>query len=82
MFAGLRHDDRIELLAAQYTTKTNGSYTCTLCKRLCRDKYSAKLHLDSVHFSPAEGYPCDICTKTLKSYNGLMAHKTNYHKHL
>lgn len=78
MLAGLRHDERMEMLTVQYMTKTNGSYTCTICNRVCRDKYSAKLHLD-VHFAPEEGYSCDLCAKVCKSYNSLMAHKTKYH---
>ena len=80
MIAGLRHDERLQLLADQYSTKANGSYTCNICHKVFRDKYSIKMHLDSVHFTPEEGYSCDLCGKHCRTYAGLNCHKTNCQK--
>ena len=65
------------MLAVQYSTKIGGKYSCTICHKEFRDKYSIKVHLDGVHFAPEEGYFCDICGKHCKTYAGLKCHKTS-----
>ena len=80
MIAGLKHDMRLETLAAEYSTKIGGKYSCIVCHKECRDKYSMKVHLDSVHFAPEEGYSCDVCGKHCKTFASLRWHKTNCQK--
>ena len=80
MIAGMRYDERLQMLADQYSTKANGSYTCSICSAVCRDKYRIKVHLDSVHFPPEEGYSCEFCGKHSKTYAGLVCHKTKCQK--
>ena len=53
---------------------------CTLCGKVFRDMYNAKMHLDSKHFPAVNGYSCDICNKKCKSKAALSSHLTLYHR--
>ena len=77
---GFGQEERLQLLLEQYMTKGNGSYTCAVCGKISRDKYNAKLHLDSCHFPPDEGYSCEVCYQVVKTLKALNHHKAKCHK--
>ena len=68
------------MLADQYMTKENGIYICTICSKQLRDKEKARLHLDSCHFPPEEGYSCELCYQVVKTLKAMEYHKSKYHK--
>ena len=74
----------LEELANQYIIRNEADKTlprqCTLCGKLFRDMFNAKMHLDSAHFPSANGYFCEICNKPSKSRSSLSKHYANYHK--
>ena len=80
LFVGLGHEARLQMLAEQYLTKVNGSYLCSICSKNCRDKYNARLHLDTCHFPPEDGYSCEVCFQVVKNLKALIYHKSKYHK--
>lgn len=71
---------RLDVLAGNYLEKTGMYYNCTVCGHPCRDKFAAKLHLESKHFPTVNGYECEICSKTFNTKNAFKIHKSMEHR--
>lgn len=71
---------RLDVLAGNYLEKTGMYYNCTVCGQTCRDKFAAKLHLESKHFPTVDGYECEICSKTFNTKNAFKSHKSTEHR--
>ena len=72
--------DRLDKLGAQYLTEENGAYKCIICERVCRQKFSAKLHVESKHFPTEKGYFCAQCIRHFNTFSALKNHNHLYHK--
>ena len=75
------NEPRLEELAQNYLVRDNYLYKCTICGKSAKDKYAAKMHLESKHFPTIDGYACEICRKLFNTKNAYNTHKTNLHKH-
>eukprot|EP00092_Neocalanus_flemingeri_P095656 GFUD01121704.1.p1 GENE.GFUD01121704.1~~GFUD01121704.1.p1 ORF type:complete len:316 (+),score=78.46 GFUD01121704.1:62-1009(+) len=67
----------------QYTRKdlTTGKHVCTLCSNFSHT-YQANVrnHIESKHFPGTFVYTCQLCGKQSPSHQGLLKHKSKWHK--
>ena len=56
-------EERMEMLAVENLEKNEfmNIYTCKICSRQFKRKFTAKLHVESKHFPSINGYYCKLC---------------------
>jgi len=67
----------------QYTTKdlATGKHICTLCTSFSHSaQANVRNHIESKHFPGTFVYTCQICGKQSPSHQGLLKHKSKWHK--
>jgi len=75
------NESRLDELAAEYLSRTDqGYYRCRVCSKDSKDKYAAKMHLESKHFPTINKYNCDLCGKCFNTKNAFNTHKSMIHK--
>lgn len=73
------NEARLEVLARNYLDKQDNMYICTICSRSAKDRYAAKMHLESKHFPTEGAYSCDLCGKYFNTKNAYNTHKSYQH---
>lgn len=73
------NEARLEELARNYLDKQDNMYICTICSRSAKDRYAAKMHLESKHFPTEGAYSCDLCGKYFNTKNAYNTHKSYQH---
>jgi len=67
----------------QYTTKDphSGKHVCTLCSNFSHNSQAnVRNHIESKHFPGTFVYTCQLCGKQSPSHQGLLKHKSKWHK--
>lgn len=74
----------VDSISKSISKKKNDPALCNLCKKLFRDKWKLKRHLDSsvhakVHAGIKKPVPCTVCEKSYESKNSLDRHMRAHH---
>eukprot|EP00092_Neocalanus_flemingeri_P085918 GFUD01108187.1.p1 GENE.GFUD01108187.1~~GFUD01108187.1.p1 ORF type:complete len:247 (+),score=59.22 GFUD01108187.1:90-830(+) len=67
----------------QYTSKdlATGKHVCTLCSNFSHSSQAnVRNHIESKHFPGTFVYTCQLCGKQSPSHQGLLKHKSKWHK--
>jgi len=67
----------------QYTNKdpSTGKHVCTLCSNFSHSSQAnVRNHIESKHFPGTFVYTCQLCGKQSPSHQGLLKHKSKWHK--
>ena len=62
-------------LGDTYINPFHGKFQCSLCKMEFGRKYTAKIHLEAIHFPTDKGYVCDLCYVGFNTYNNYKKHQ-------